>query len=74
MNTHQQTQTAIQMLSSAFAPFDCVIAAPSKKGFSFIIVNEFGVARHTQRLYREEYSCPTRLQSVIERARKTISA
>lgn len=73
MNIQTQAQNAMHALSAAFAPMSCVIDAPSKRGFSFIIVNEHGVAKHTRRIYRDEYSNPSRLQAIIDSTRLAIA-
>lgn len=73
MNTHSQTQDAIRTLTLAFAPLDCHIMAARKGNFSFTLVNQHGVARHTERLYPEQYLGSGRLQLVIERARKSLA-
>lgn len=73
MNTHTQIQDAIRTLSSAFAPFDCRIQAARKGSFSFTIVNQAGIAKHSQRLYPDQYN-GDRLQQVIERARESLVA
>jgi hypothetical protein len=74
MNVNTQTQVAISTLSQAFAPLRCVIIAARNDSFSFSVVNEHGVARHTQRLYPEQYAAPAPLQAVIERARQSLVA
>lgn len=73
MNTHHQIQDAIRTLSSAFAPFDCHIVAARKGSFSFTIVNQAGIAQHSQRLYPGQYS-GEHLQQVIARARQSLAA
>ncbi|MCG4455672.1 MULTISPECIES: hypothetical protein [Pseudomonas] len=73
MNTQHQIQDAIRTLSNAFAPFDCRILASRKGNFSFTIVNQAGIAQHTQRLYPEQYSSES-LPQVIERARQSLLA
>jgi hypothetical protein len=74
MTFNTQTQTAIHTLSQAFAPLRCVILAARNDSFSFSIVNEHGVARHTERLYSEQYAAPAPLQAVINRARQSMVA
>ncbi|MCY1559769.1 hypothetical protein D9M68_968380 [compost metagenome] len=73
MNTQHQIQDAIRTLSNAFSPFDCRIMAARKGNFSFTIVNQAGIAQHTQRLYPEQYSGES-LQQVIEHARQSLLA
>lgn len=73
MQTQHQIQDAIRTLSSAFAPFACHIMAARKGNFSFTIVDQSGVAKHTQRLYPEQYSSEC-LPQVIERARQSLQA
>jgi hypothetical protein len=73
MNTNLQIKDAINTLTTAFAPFDCRILATRKNSFSFTVVNESGIARHTQRLYPGQYSQPNLLQ-VIEKAKQAIAA
>ncbi|WP_425914514.1 hypothetical protein [Pseudomonas sp. GWSMS-1] len=73
MNTQHQIQDAIRTLSSAFAPFDCRILAARKGSFSFTIVNDAGIAKHSQRLYPGQYGA-AHLQQVIERARQSLAA
>jgi hypothetical protein len=76
MSIQHHAQDAIRVLSEAFAPLHCHIQAPSRKGnFSFTLVNEHGIACHSERLYPEHYRGNERLQRVIERARnKTLTA
>lgn len=74
MTTHIQTQQAIRTLTSAFAPMDCLIMAARKGCFSFTIVNEHGIARHSERLYPDQYSSPAPLQAVIDRTRQALTA
>ncbi|MHA6493416.1 hypothetical protein ACX0MV_09225 [Pseudomonas borbori] len=73
MNTQHQIQDAIRTLSNAFSPFACHIMATRKGNFSFTIVNQAGIAQHTQRLYPEQYSSEC-LPQVIERARQSLQA
>ncbi|MGH8433515.1 MAG: hypothetical protein ACRERX_03320 [Pseudomonas sp.] len=73
MSTQHQVQDAIRTLSSAFAPLDCQIQAVRKGCFSFTIVNECGIARHSERLYPEQYSSGS-LQQVIDRTRQVLAA
>lgn len=73
MNNQHQIQDAIRTLSSAFAPLDCRILAARKGNFSFTIVNDAGIAKHSQRLYPGQYS-GAHLQQVIERARQSLTA
>jgi hypothetical protein len=74
MTTHIQTQNAIRTLTNAFAPMNCLIMAARKGCFSFTIVNEHGIARHSERLYPDQYSSPAPLQAVIERTRQALVA
>ncbi|HLT05754.1 MAG TPA: hypothetical protein VK019_12440 [Pseudomonas sp.] len=75
MSNHCHTQNAISALREAFAPLQCYIVAPGRKGtFSFTLVDQHGVARHSERLYPEQYQ-GERLLQVIERTRmKTLQA
>ncbi|KJK06283.1 MULTISPECIES: hypothetical protein [Pseudomonas] len=73
--THSiHTQAAISTLSQAFAPLNCLINASRKGSFSFTLVNEHGIARHSERLYPEQYSQAEPLQAVIERTRQALIA
>jgi hypothetical protein len=74
MTTHIQTQNAIRTLTNAFAPMDCLIMAARKGCFSFTIVNEHGIARHSERLYPDQYSSAEPLQAVIDRTRQALTA
>ncbi|WP_122315728.1 hypothetical protein [Pseudomonas cichorii] len=74
MTTNIQTQDAIRTLTHAFAPMDCLIMAARKGSFSFTIVNEHGIARHSERLYPDQYSSAEPLQAVIERTRQALIA
>jgi hypothetical protein len=74
MNTHHQIQSAIGTLSQAFAPLKCLIVAPRKGSFSFTLVDEHGVACHTERLYPEQYNRSAPLQAIIERTRQSLAA
>ncbi|GAB7533042.1 hypothetical protein PS3A_54580 [Pseudomonas sp. 3A(2025)] len=71
-NTH--TQKAISALTNAFAPMHCLILAARKGSFSFTLVNEHGIARHSERLYPEQYASGAPLQAVIERTRQALAA
>lgn len=71
-NTH--TQKAINALTHAFAPMNCLILAARKGSFSFTLVNEHGIARHSERLYPEQYASGAPLQAVIERTRQALAA
>jgi hypothetical protein len=51
-----------------------LILASRKGGFSFTLVNEHGIARHSERLYPEQYSEAEPLQAVIERTRQALVA
>ncbi|WP_439862124.1 hypothetical protein [Pseudomonas sp. MBLB4136] len=73
MNTQHQMQAAVRTLSQAFAPLDCRILATRKGSFSFTVVNQAGIARHSQRLYPGQYSDES-LQQVIHRARQSLHA
>ena len=48
MSTQIQTQDAIRTLTNAFAPMNCLIMAARKGCFSFTVVNEHGIARHSE--------------------------
>ena len=74
MTTQIQIQRAIGTLSTAFAPLRCLVVAPRKGNFSFTLVDENGVARHTERLYPEQYSASVPLQAVIDRTRQSLTA
>jgi len=74
MQTHHQIQAAIGTLSQAFSPLKCLIVAPRKGSFSFTLVDEHGVACHTERLYPEQYSRNEPLQAVIARTRQSLTA
>ncbi|MEE1867073.1 MULTISPECIES: hypothetical protein [Pseudomonas] len=74
MTNSIHTQAAIRTLSQAFAPLNCLIMASRKGGFSFTLVNEHGIARHSERLYPEQYSQSEPLQAVIERTRQALVA
>ena len=74
MTTHHHIQRAVGTLSQAFAPLQCLIVAPRKGSFSFTLVDEHGVARHTERLYPEQYTRSEPLQAVIARTRQSLTA
>ncbi|MEE9103745.1 hypothetical protein ACAW63_14570 [Pseudomonas sp. QE6] len=74
MKTSPHIQEAIRTLSVAFAPLNCVIQAKRKHGFSFTLVNEHGIAKHTERLYPQQYQAEAPLQAVIERVQATLAA
>ncbi len=74
MSNHQQIQAAFGTLSPAFAPLKCLIVAPRKGSFSFTLVDEYGVACHSERLYPDQYNRAEPLQAVIERARQSLTA
>ena len=74
MNTSIHTQAAISTLSQAFAPLNCMIHAARKGSFSFTLVNEHGIARHSERLYPEQYESAEPLQAVIDRTRQALIA
>ncbi len=67
MTNHHHIQRAFGTLSQAFAPLQCLIVAPRKGSFSFTLVDEHGVACHTERLYPEQYTGAEPLQAVIDR-------
>ncbi|HLV18912.1 MAG TPA: hypothetical protein VKY70_15755 [Pseudomonas sp.] len=70
MSNHHHAERAISALREAFAPLDCYIVAPGRKGgFSFTLVDQHGVARHSERLYPEHLQ-GDRLQQIIERTRQ----
>jgi hypothetical protein len=71
MSTQIHTQDAIRTLTNAFAP---MIMAARKGCFSFTLVNEHGIARHSERLYPDQYSSAEPLQAVIERTRQALVA
>jgi hypothetical protein len=72
MTTQIHTQDAIRTLTNAFAPMNCLIMA-ARKG-CFTLVNEHGIARHSERLYPDQYSSAEPLQAVIERTRQALVA
>jgi hypothetical protein len=74
MTTQIHTQDAIRTLTNAFAPMNCLIMAARKGCFSFTLVNEHGIARHSERLYPDQYSSAEPLQAVIERTRQALVA
>src|SRR3546814_1915677 len=74
MSTQIHTQDAIRTLTNAFAPMNCLIMAARKGCFSFTLVNEHGIARHSERLYPDQYSSAEPLQAVIERTRQALVA
>ncbi|BAP41070.1 hypothetical protein NJC40_11560 [Pseudomonas sp. 21LCFQ02] len=71
---HFHTQEAINALTHAFAPMNCLIVAARKGSFSFTLVNEHGIARHSERLYPEQYASAAPLQAVIDRTRQALAA
>lgn len=71
---HLHTQEAISALTRAFAPMNCLIVAARKGSFSFTLVNEHGIARHSERLYPEQYASAAPLQAVIDRTRQALAA
>jgi len=73
MTTHH-IQSAFGTLSQAFAPLTCLIVAPRKESFSFTLVDENGIACHSERLYVEQYSTAAPLQAVIDRTRQSLTA
>ncbi|MBC3411646.1 MULTISPECIES: hypothetical protein [Pseudomonas] len=74
MCQQQQIHAAFGKLSQAFAPLTCLIVAPRKGSFSFTLVDEYGVACHTERLYPDQYNRAEPLQAVIERTRQSLTA
>ncbi len=74
MNHDTRTQAAIRTLSMAFAPLNCVILASRKNGFSFTLVDEHGIAQHSERLYQDQYTRAEPLQAVIDRTRQALVA
>ncbi len=74
MQTQHQIQAAIGTLSQAFSPLKCLLVAPRKGSFSFTLVDEHGIACHTERLYHEQYSRSEPLQAVIARPRQSLTA
>jgi len=74
MSTQFHTQDAIRTLTNAFAPINCLIMAARKGFFSFTLVNEHGIARHSERLYPDQYSSAEPLQAVIDRTRQALTA
>ncbi|MDR2306054.1 MAG: hypothetical protein LBE53_02500 [Paucimonas sp.] len=74
MSKQQQIQAAFGTLSQAFAPLKCLIVAPRKGSFSFTLVDEHGVACHTERLYPDQYTRAEPLQAVIDRTRQSLTA
>ncbi|MGG5292362.1 hypothetical protein [Pseudomonas shirazensis] len=74
MTNHHQFQSAVGTLSQAFAPLKCLIVAPRKGSFSFTLVDEHGIACHSERLYPEQYNRAGPLQAVIDRTRQSLVA
>lgn len=74
MNQDHHTQAAIRTLSQAFAPLNCIILASRKNSFSFTLVDEHGIAQHSERLYTEQYNRAEPLQAVIDRTRQALIA
>lgn len=70
MSIQHRTQDAIRTLTAAFAPFDCLIQATRRGNFSFTIVDQHGVACHSERLYPEQYDDSGKMEEVINRVRK----
>lgn len=52
----------------------CLIVAPRKGSFSFTLVDEHGIACHSERLYPEQYNRAGPLQAVIDRTRQSLVA
>ena len=50
------------------------ITVARKGSFSFTLVNEHGIARHSERLYPEQYESAEPLQAVIDRTRQALVA
>lgn len=69
-----QIQEAIRTLKAAFAPLNCIILAPRKDSFSFALVDEHGVACHSERLYPQQYLADEPLQAVIARVQSSLAA
>ncbi|WP_110969363.1 hypothetical protein [Pseudomonas huaxiensis] len=74
MNQNTRTQAAIRTLSQAFAPLNCIILASRKNSFSFTLVDEHGIAQHSERLYPDQYTGAEPLQAVIDRTRQALVA
>ncbi|WP_075803984.1 hypothetical protein [Pseudomonas putida] len=74
MTHNSHTQAAIRTLSQAFAPLNCIILASRKNSFSFTLVDEHGIAQHSERLYPEQYTGAEPLQAVIDRTRQALVA
>lgn len=74
MTHNNHFQAAVSTLSQAFAPLNCLIFAPRKGSFSFTLVDEHGIACHTERLYPEQYKTAEPLQAVIDRTRQSLTA
>ncbi len=74
MTHNHHFQAAVSTLSSAFAPLNCLILAPRKGSFSFTLVDEHGIACHTERLYPEQYTKAEPLQAIIDRTRQSLIA
>lgn len=74
MNQNTRTQAAIRTLSQAFAPLNCIILASRKNSFSFTLVDENGIAQHSERLYPDQYTGAAPLQAVIDRTRQALVA
>jgi len=74
MKKSTQIQEAIGTLKAAFAPLNCIILAPRKDSFSFALVDEYGVACHSERLYPQQYQAAEPLQAVIARVQSTLAA
>lgn len=72
MQTYPQTHEAIRALTHAFAPMNCIIMAARNGNFSFTVVNEHGIARHSERVYAEQYASPGPLQAIIDRTRQAL--
>ncbi|KAF1003579.1 MAG: hypothetical protein GAK36_00228 [Pseudomonas sp.] len=74
MKTSVQIQEAIHTLTAAFAPLNCVIQAARKDSFSFTLVDEHGIACHSERLYPQQYQADEPLRAVIQRVQSSLAA
>lgn len=62
-------------LTHAFSPLNCLIQAQGRKGsFSFTIIDDHGIACHSQRLYPDQYLASDKLNQIIDRARQSLHA
>lgn len=69
MHNHH-AQQAIQVLSKAFTPLECMIQAARNDCFSFTLIDEYGIACYSERVYPEQYSDEQKILEIIERARR----